>query len=340
MNDSLNDLLTILIPIDLRYRKKDILEKAKKFAFEANKHNIKLIFGVSADDTSKKIFFTEVMRNYANVEILFSQKISINVNTSLLRNLAFTNCKTKYIALFDVDIFPDMALIIKYLQLISSKKKPFYIIPCLYLTSFGSLALMEGKITINELKEKYFAYSRKEFLHLASPSSLTIMSAKDYAAIHGFDTCFEGHGYEDFDFLIRLCEYHGLLNDTYDLLVENTSRSPLFYVGYRKHLGKLCFDSLLEKDIAFHIFHQKNDINDYHLMREKNRLLFQKKHRGFYKKDNISARDNDYSLIDFIEHCKKNNYDLRNYSILFEDKPGHIDRYDTFRKKIKFLFNE
>jgi predicted glycosyltransferase involved in capsule biosynthesis len=63
------------------------------------------------------------------------------------------------------------------------------------------------------MKKKFFDFSRKEFLHLASPSSITILKSDDYRMIKGFDERFRGHGYEDFDFLIRLYELHGMLKN-------------------------------------------------------------------------------------------------------------------------------
>lgn len=45
-------------------------------------------------------------------------------------------------------------------------------------------------------------------MHLASPSSITILKSADYETLHGFDESFRGHGYEDFDFLVRLYNHY------------------------------------------------------------------------------------------------------------------------------------
>ena len=328
--------LTIIIPLDLRFRHSDVIAKAPFFAKHAERFCVKVIFGVSAQEPQLRRLIRNKMASFENVSVVFSESYTKNVNTSLLRNVAFEYCCTKYIALFDVDIFPDFSLVLKYLSFLKQRIKPFYILPCLYLTQSASNSLIKGKFDVELLKEKYFSFSRKEFLHLACPSSLTLMNADDYSKLNGFDMNFEGHGYEDFDFLIRLSELHQLLDCTQDLLIDKTFRSPLFSVGFRKHLGKLCFDSLVNKDLAFHLFHFKDSYSDYYKTREINKEIFMSKNIRFLN----SNQKEEYLLIHFIEYCKKNNLDLSDYSILFENKPGHVDRYDTFRRRMKFLFSE
>ncbi|AUU99578.1 galactosyltransferase-related protein [Phytobacter ursingii] len=328
--------LTVIIPVDLRYRHSDVITKAVFFAKYAERYCVKVIFGVSAHKSQLRRLILNEMASFENVSVVFSEVYTKNVNTSLLRNVAFNHCRTEYIALFDVDIFPDFELVLKYLCLLKQRIKPFYILPCLYLTQSASNSLIKGLFDVELLKEKYFSFSRKEFLHLACPSSLTLMNAGDYSKLNGFDINFEGHGYEDFDFLIRLSELHQLLESTQDLLIDKTFRSPLFSVGFRKHLGKLCFDSLVNKDFAFHLFHFKDNSSDYYKTRESNKCIFMSKHIRFL---NNNPKE-EYLLIHFIEYCKRNDLDLSDYSILFENKPGHVDRYDTFRRRMKFLFSE
>ncbi|WP_437887898.1 galactosyltransferase-related protein [Phytobacter sp. V91] len=333
MNDIFQHELSVIIPIDLRYRAKNIIEKAMQFSSHAFDNNVNVIFGIDPGNIKANAIFLRKLGGYKNVEVVFSYKKSIGVNSSLLRNVAFDKCKTKYVAFFDVDIYPDFNIILKYLDMLKNGVKPFFILPCLYLTKSASNALMKSRISSEFLKNRYFSFSRKEFLHLASPSSLTIMHSSDFVALHGFDTYYEGHGYEDFDFLIRLCELHGLLVNTQDLLIDKTSRSPLFSVGFRKHLGLLCIESLVKKDIFFHLFHEKNNEFEYSLSRRRNKTYFMSKFHDYGIENPVEI----FLLSHFIEYCSCKGLDLRDYSVLFENKPGHIDRYDTLKRKLRFL---
>jgi len=333
MNDFFQHELSVIIPIDLRYRANNIIEKAMQFVAHALDNNVVVIFGVDSGSIQANKVFLKKLSFYKNVEIVFSYKKSASVNSALLRNIAFERCSTRYVALFDVDIYPDFNIILKYLDKLKNGVKPFFILPCLYLTKSASNALMKSRINTEVLKKQYFSFSRKEFLHLASPSSLTIMHSSDYVALHGFDSYYEGHGYEDFDFLIRLCELHGLLINTQDLLIDKTSRSPLFSVGFRKHLGLLCIESLVKKDIFFHLFHEKNNESEYLSSRKRNKTYFMLK----FKKYSIDKPVEVFLLNYFIEYCNCKGLDIRDYSILFENKPGHIDRYDTLKRKLRFL---
>ncbi|HAJ0698922.1 TPA: capsular biosynthesis protein, partial [Escherichia coli] len=60
-----------------------------------------------------------------------------------------------------------------------------------------------------------------------------------------------------------------------------------------------------------------------------------------HKKNISNERYYDSTLLMlFIKHCIDKGEDIRNYSIYFDNKPGHIDRYDTLRRRIKFLLNQ
>lgn len=327
-------MLTAIIPIDLKRRPKDILNKAISLAKKAYKENVKIIFGHNNRGNKYDKIFLNTLLKIPIVKIKSLEGCSEDINTSLLRNLAFSEVDSEYIILLDVDIHPDFQLFKKYLKKTLDNIKPFYILPCLYLTKFGSKLIIEKRVTTLQLKEKFFSFSRKEFLHLASPSSITIMRTNDYKVIGGFDTDYNGHGYEDFDFLVRLCELYKRFDKKTDFLIDKSARSPLFAVGFRKYIGEYCLEVLAEKDFAFHLYHEKDNNEKYYLARKSNYLLFSKKHQS----SKINIEEKDTTLIThFVSHCMINNLSIHDYSILFENKPGHIDRYDTFKRKMRFL---
>lgn len=330
-------MLTAIIPIDLKRRSKDLIEKALVLAEVAQQSNVKIIFGHNNRGTRYDFELISRLQRYPYVQMNSKKNVSEYINSSLLRNLAFELVDTDYIILLDVDIYPDFDLFIKYKDKIESSIKPFYVLPCLYLTEYGTTLLRKKKVSVEGMKKKFFDFSRKEFLHLASPSSITILKSDDYRMIKGFDERFRGHGYEDFDFLIRLYELHGMLKKFNDFTLDKTERSPLFAVGFRRYLGEACLEVLLEKDMAFHLYHEKDGHEDYYLARQENYKKLIEAHSH-----NVSDQEeiNSTLLVPFVSLCVNQGKSIHDYAIFFDNKPGHIDRFDTFKRRINFLLNK
>lgn len=330
-------MLTAIIPIDLKRRPKDLIKRAVLLAEDAHNHNVKTIFGHNDRETRYDKELKSLIGNVPSAQIVSSIHASEGINSSLLRNIAFSKVDSDYIILLDADIYPDFKLFKKYKEKLKREESPFYILPCLYLTQYGSTLLNKNIISKEEITNKYFSFSRKEFLHLASPSSITILKSSDYARLDGFNTHYQGHGYEDFDFLLRLSELHFSSDKDYDFLIDKTARSPLFATGFRKYLGEFCLESLLTKEFAFHLYHTKDSKENYYSSRKDNYQKFVSLHR--HKVSN--GQQVDPTLITtFIKRCHDNDLSIHDYSILFENKSGHIDRYDTLIRKIQFLLRK
>lgn len=329
--------VTTIVPLDLSQRPWDILLKAVRLARAAERANVTLIFGHNDHNKTSDKLFKRIIQKFKTTVIVSGLFYTEGVNSSLLRNKAFSEVKTDYLLLLDVDIWPDFSLIEKYVQKVKNNEKPFYMVPCLYLTKRGSKDLVSSKILPSELKKRFFSFSRKEFLHLASPSSVIIMKKTDYETLNGFNTDFVGHGYEDFDFMMRLAHHHNYLIPAADLLLDKTARAPLFAVGFRRYLGEQCLDLLLEKDIVFHLHHAKPKESKYHAARPSNYQLFTKLHNGKVGSELVE----DPTLIgSFSKKCSEKKLNIHDYAIFFDNKPGHIDRFDSFRRRLRFLLNE
>jgi predicted glycosyltransferase involved in capsule biosynthesis len=319
------------------HRPLDIISKARQMAIASKHSNVKIIFAHNDRGMLVDRLLKFVVKKCDGAFTVSKRFYTGNVNAALLRNEAFKHVEDEFLTLLDVDIWPDFALIEKYRAKVESNQRPFYMLPCLYLTKKGSRDLTRSKIDIRQLTQRFFNFSRKEFLHLASPSSVIVMRSKDYSALGGFNEAFSGHGYEDFDFMLRLAGKHGALDKAPDMLLDRTARSPLFARGFRRYLGESCFDALVEKDIAFHIFHERPDVEGYQAARKKNYQLFSSLHQGRVFGDSVG----DPTLISsFAKFCSDNYVDVSDYGILFDNKPGHVDRFDTFRRRLRFLLNE
>ncbi|MDN7142942.1 capsular biosynthesis protein [Pseudomonas sp. JQ170] len=324
--------LTTIIPVDLGFRALDILRKTINICKTNEKLGGSVVIGLADRRTLIDKIFISLARQFKRT-IVVNVPTTGAVNTALLRNRAFEKAATEFLLILDADIWPDFELFNKYQRNIELGLAPFYFIPCMYLSAYGSKALLRDGDP-EGMTEKYFNFSRKEFVHLANPSSITIMRSIDFINAGSFNEAFEGHGYEDFDFMLRLAVHYNVLTPCGKLLDTCNARSPLFPSGFRRALGRLCLPTLLEKDMAFHLFHPTPKNKSYHASRRSNLEIFKSLH-GHLESSLPESR----TLIeDFIGLCQKHDLNLRDYSALFEDKPGHIDRYDTFRRRLRFLF--
>lgn len=330
-------MLTAIVPIDLSQRAFDIIKKSINMARAAELAKVHIIFGHNNRDSIFDILFLKSISKFKSTSIVSSKFYEHGVNSSLLRNKAFNKVTSEYLVLLDVDIWPDFNVLIKYSKKINCGQQPFYIIPCLYLTKHGSHRLIKKKLSPPVLIEKFYGFSRKEFLHLASPSSVTVMKSSDYRKLDGFNIEYDGHGYEDFDFLIRLSDHYNKLTHTTDLLMDKTTHSPLFSEGFRRYLGEICLETLFEKDMVFHLYHDKPKGSKYYAARPKNFKLFAERHVHLIG-SNVSTDPT--LLTKFVNFCIVKGINIQEYSILFDNKPGHIDRFDTFKRRLRFLLNE
>jgi predicted glycosyltransferase involved in capsule biosynthesis len=328
--------LTAIIPIDLSQRPADIIQKARWIAEAAVEHGVTIVFGHNITGSADDQKFTASVAGFPGVTIAAGRFYTDAINTSALRNEAFKLVDTEFLLLLDVDIWSDFGLIDKYLAKVMNHERGFHMLPCLYLTKLGSELLVQRKIDAANLKERFFNYSRKEFLHLASPSSVTVLRTSHYAELGGFDESFTGHGYEDFDFLVRLAAHNNEFQPCSDLLDNKTARSPLFATGFRRYLGESCLGALLEKDMVFHIYHDKPKTK-YYAARSTNYELFAQRHG--HRAGSQSPTDSTL-ITAFSTLCHEQKKDIHGLSVLFDNKPGHIDRFDTFKRRLRFLLNE
>jgi len=329
---------TAIVPIDLVTRPEDILRKSLLLAEAFSSHGAKIVFahndrGMKGD---KRFIRALGSGQFDGITVQSGPFYDGVVNPSLLRNIAAPLVTTEVMLLLDVDIWPDMELFQRYANAVDRADAPFYMLPCLYLTKLGSEKVVRGELPIASLKEQYYRFSRKYFLHLASPSSVTFMTLAAYQELNGFDERYAGHGYEDFDFMIRLALHYKVINKTADFMVNAVARSPLFAKGYRRELGRLVLPALMKKDLVYHLFHQRGERVDYSRQREQNFKLFQTKNAS---EPNSGLPADSTLLTAFVTAVGESGGDVADYGIYFENKPGHVDRFDTFRRRLRFLFN-
>ena len=330
---------TAIIPVDLSARPDDIMRKSLLLAEAFSKRSARIVFahnnrGSVAD---KQYVQALSLSKSEGVKVVSDKFYDGVVNPALLRNQAFAHVETDVILLLDVDIFPDMELFQHYADAVAAKEASFFILPCLYLTQCGTDKLLKGKMSIASLKAKYYDFSRRYFLHLASPSSIIFMVRGTYQDLNGFDERFSGHGYEDFDFMVRLAAHFGLISKPRDFMENIVARSPLFAQGYRRELGRLVIPALLKKNLVYHLFHERGGRADYSAQRHRNFELFKSKNKS---EPSMTEPVDKTLLIAFVKAAEEIGVEVAEYSVYFDNKPGHVDRFDTFKRRLRFLFNQ
>src|SRR5690606_25247440 len=90
---------------------------------------------------------------------------------------------------------------------------------------------------------------------------------------------FIGHGYEDFDFMLRLFQHKGLIEYSADILVDEPYLAPLMSVGLRTVLAKPFLESLIQPVYFLHKFHKKDKEEGYYKKRGFNKNLFFNKYQ-------------------------------------------------------------
>ncbi|MED9565385.1 glycosyltransferase [Escherichia coli] len=155
-------MLTAIIPVDLKRRPNDIIKKSIFMSKMAQERNIKIVFGHNNRFTKYDYKIVKELQKYNNVKINSLTNRSDSINPSLLRNFAFDFVDTEYIILLDVDIYPDFELFEKYKNKIKENINPFYVIPCLYLTKYGSESLKKIALLI-QLKINILGFPGRSF---------------------------------------------------------------------------------------------------------------------------------------------------------------------------------
>lgn len=305
--------LTVITTLDLTQRPIQLIIRLIRLKKKIEKDFYFLIVHADRnnfyDKLVKKIFKKE--KNFLSIK--FKGETVCN---SFLRNVGAKKIKTKYLIFCDIDIFPDINLFNKLYK--KATIEDVSIAPCLYLNKKGTREIFKLKKT-SKILDIYFRGDTTLIKHLAIPSSLFCISVDFFNSLLGFDEKYIGHGYEDFDFLTKIYLYKKIKIKT-NFLIDKTYISPLFSIGFRAELGKLCIDNLIEENIAIHLYHKKRKKDIYYRSRKLNAMYFFKKNRENKLLNIIKSDRCKYPLlVYFYDRCKKLNKDIAKYSVLFND---------------------
>jgi len=95
---------------------------------------------------------------------------------------------------------------------------------------------------------------------------------------------------------------------------------------------------MIEKRFAFHLFHSRDDSENYYTQREKNRSLFQRRMGATFEITSISNVLAAPPLIGpFFDLCREMERNSEDYFASFDARPGHVVRSDRFHRMIRKL---
>ncbi|MFW1808251.1 glycosyltransferase [Acinetobacter ursingii] len=311
---------TIVIPIDLNYRSLDIIKKIIVLKNKVKDEDFKVILSCNSNPRLPIQILKKIIEKTTNICL-------INIGTekgnlSKLRNNGIKHTKTKYILFLDIDIYIDIPQIKNTFYVFQQASTDLCMYPCLYLSKQGTKKI--SKLSIKQFRQAYYGFRRDLILHLAFPSSIILTDLKSVQAIEGFDEQFIGHGYEDFDFLLRLFHYKGLIQYQPSLLIDETYLAPMMATGFRAILAESQLEQLLLEEYFLHMYHKKDKKSLFHQQRKINQERFKMKLKQKLEIDNKEIDTTPpYLLKAFFQLLARHQLNRPEYATLWAEIHGY-----------------
>ena len=311
---------TLITTIDLKERSFQILKRTILLICFIKKHkDFTLIISIGHIN----YFFKKIIELFIsdNIELIKSSEYNFKtINNSFLRNKALHKVKTEYAVIVDIDIYVNN----EFLNFIREKidiKSKFDMLPCFYLRD--NVFFISKKYHL--IYKDFLTYKRKYVLHVAMPSSVILFRIKSALKIGGFNEAYEGNGYEDFDFITRLCLHENIITISEAWLIDLPYDAPLLSKGFRSYLAQLCLENFLQCNFVVHIYHKKGAF--YKRNREKNARIYINFLSNWIT-NNQYIVNKKYSEVDLILYffnlCEKLNFNPNEYFCLFDARPRYI----------------
>lgn len=311
-----------MVPLDFNRRSKDIYQRAIQLAKTLAPTSIQIIFGCAATPEKWLIKLEKALQHYPHAQIVSSQNSKSQL--SKLRNIALAQVATPYVLFLDVDIIPDLKQIQQALQDVIDSSAQLCMYPCLYLSAKGTR--QAAKLPIADFKQYYYQFKREWILHLAFPSSIIICDMQSVRDIHGFDESYIGHGYEDFDFMLRLFKNKNLIEYNEQLLIDEPYMAPMMATGFRACLAIAQLEQILQPIYFLHAYHSKDKQENYYQLRQQNQIYFEKKFTAMVEHTSNDEQNPLALLNHFFELLNRHNKKPSEFTALWAEIPGHMFR--------------
>ncbi|ENU22029.1 hypothetical protein F993_03304 [Acinetobacter proteolyticus] len=311
--------LSIVIPIDLSYRSSDILQRIKCLVSAVQDQPIRFILGCNAQPERQVQQLKKLIAGCPQITLVIDPSASGHL--SRLRNIALAQVQTHYVMFLDIDIHINLEQIHNAFAQVQQHPAQLCMYPCLYLSKKGSKQVK--RLTLTAFKQAYYDFRRDLILHLAFPSSIIITDLKSVQTIEGFDEQFIGHGYEDFDFMLRLFQHKGLITYQPALLLDETYLAPMMATGFRAILAESQLEQLFQKEYFLHIHHEKDKKSLYHQQRQANQQRFELKLKQQIEDGTLIDTAPPYLLKAFCQLLTQYSLNRPEYSALWAEIQGH-----------------
>ena len=312
---------SIVTPIDLCRRPRSILTRLHYLATATQNTEFQLCIGHAERGLTYDNKLRRLAAQFDHIALASTTPKSSLPCTSVLRNAAARMSTHDTMLLLDADIFPDISLL-RSLTSNLSETFPIQMAPCLYLTDSSTKRILKGGDVASEI-DRALAFLDSGVMHWAMPSSVIALRTDDYNRVGGFYELYEGHGYEDFDFMVRIALANNLLAPTSDLVIDRVSRAPLLNVGFRAQLGCLCIENLLRRNIALHLYHDNDAASDYRQSRAKNAALYRDRMMSLVNASEVNSVV-PHMINAFYNACLKVGSAPSSYYALFDNRPRHL----------------
>lgn len=302
MNDFNNFSVDVVIPV----RSRDEYDVCERLLFRIG-YNLpncfKFLVVDYGSESSESLRIKEVCDDNGFV-YLYVNAVNKIWNASKARNLALLYSSADYVVFEDVDLLSDVMFYhkikLQIINLLIKKRWPFFSVPVAYLTEITSSKLdspME-ELQYDEFVTDIFDVNNSEHVEFFAPtSSLLVCNRLSALFVGGYDESFEGWGFEDSDFWVKLLrdtniekprEFYKLDTRPYSNQVE--------WRGWRA-LFRIFADVCAQKGIySFHKWHP--------IAEHRSDFIRAKNHKIFLKNCEYYSR-NAYSLIPLWNPKKK-----------------------------------
>lgn len=181
------------------------------------------------------------------------------------RDFGVQYAKGEAISFLDVDLrmspsFWDGLLNLMRNWGISSFKKSFLAVPCLYLTQEGTEVFLSEDNNENKYSQLYLEYLQGKMENVESfahCSSVMVVDKLHYLSIGGHNPEFNGHGYEDFELYHRLMVEEAAIPRANDYLKDTKTWNTSTYNGFRSQMTIIARPALALNLMVFHLWHPR-----------------------------------------------------------------------------------
>lgn len=198
------------------------------------------------------------------ISYLYHNSIGKKFSIGEARDFGVQNAKGRLVTFLDVDLRVESTFWKRLVDFsrafgIFENKRSFFVVPCLYLTSDGSIEFYKNNDD-DFFYKAYISYlhGEKSIVESFAPcSSVMVVNRAHYLSVGGHRPEFRGHGYEDFELYHRLMVLDGVIprSDTY--YVDSKTWDGSSYNGFRAQLSLLGRAAMMANLFVTHIWHPR-----------------------------------------------------------------------------------